>query len=122
MQCFYHPLEFAIGTCKSCCRGLCRECAAEVEPGLACIGKCEEGVANLNAALDRSTHAISRGVGTWSAAATLYMVLGALFLAWGVLSEMYFIAAIGFPFAAYAMFLFYRARQLSKVGDREPAA
>lgn len=44
MNCFYHPTAVAVGTCKSCNKGLCRECAVDLGKGLACKGRCEEDV------------------------------------------------------------------------------
>lgn len=48
MKCFYHPNVDAVAVCKSCGRALCHDCSADVSPGIACKGKCEEGVATLN--------------------------------------------------------------------------
>jgi len=54
MNCFYHPEITAIGTCKSCSRGLCRECAAEQDGGLACRNRCEQEVDQLTALVQYS--------------------------------------------------------------------
>jgi hypothetical protein len=47
MNCFYHPTVAAVGTCKSCCKGLCPGCAADVGKGLACKSSCEDDVKGL---------------------------------------------------------------------------
>ena len=47
MKCFYHRDIEAVGICKSCNRGLCGDCAAEIGEGLACKGRCEDTVAKL---------------------------------------------------------------------------
>lgn len=47
MKCFYHAESDAVGTCLSCHRGVCRECAAESERGIACRGRCEVEVRRL---------------------------------------------------------------------------
>lgn len=47
MQCFYHSSTPAIGICKACLRGVCKDCAAELDGGLACRGKCEQEATNL---------------------------------------------------------------------------
>jgi len=41
MNCFYHPNQEAIGTCKSCGKGLCAACATDLGKGLACRNRCE---------------------------------------------------------------------------------
>jgi hypothetical protein len=45
MQCFSHAPEPAIGTCKSCGRGICRACAQVLDAGLACSEACATEVA-----------------------------------------------------------------------------
>jgi hypothetical protein len=42
MNCFYHREAVAIGTCKSCGKGLCFACAVELNKGLACKERCEK--------------------------------------------------------------------------------
>ena len=54
MRCFYHPQADAVGTCKHCHRGLCRDCASEREGGLACRGRCEGAVDAVNALIRRN--------------------------------------------------------------------
>jgi hypothetical protein len=44
VNCFYHQNEPAIGICKSCGKGVCRECAVDFTQGLACRGRCEDDV------------------------------------------------------------------------------
>lgn len=44
MNCFRHPVSPALGSCKQCAKGLCLECAADTEGGLACRGACETHV------------------------------------------------------------------------------
>ena len=41
MRCFYHQDGEAVGTCKSCGKGVCVECAVDLGKGLACRGRCE---------------------------------------------------------------------------------
>lgn len=50
MNCYYHPEVPAVGVCKSCGRGICTACAAEVEHGIACRERCE-----LRARIDHRT-------------------------------------------------------------------
>jgi hypothetical protein len=45
MNCFYHLGVSAVGSCKSCGKGLCPACAADLGKGLACRNRCEPDVA-----------------------------------------------------------------------------
>jgi hypothetical protein len=54
MNCFHHPTTAAVGICKSCGKGLCPSCAADLGKGLACKGRCEEDVTNLIGLIDRN--------------------------------------------------------------------
>ena len=58
MNCFNHRDKPAIGLCKSCLKGLCEDCLAEVHNGLVCKGSCEEQLNAINRMLDNSTQAL----------------------------------------------------------------
>jgi hypothetical protein len=62
MNCYRHQQSPAVGTCKTCCKGLCPECAADVGNGLACRGQCETKVGELNQMWERSARIY--GIGT----------------------------------------------------------
>jgi hypothetical protein len=47
MHCFYHPEREAVGLCKSCSKGICTECAVDLDRGLACRGRCEDKVRKI---------------------------------------------------------------------------
>ncbi|MGK0270625.1 MAG: hypothetical protein ACI88H_001272 [Cocleimonas sp.] len=40
MKCFNHHQQDAVGVCKSCLKGVCRECATDIGGGLACFDEC----------------------------------------------------------------------------------
>ena len=44
MRCYRHPETAAVGMCKACHKGLCQNCAADTESGLACKDEHEETV------------------------------------------------------------------------------
>ena len=54
MKCFYHNGVDAVAICKNCNRGLCMECASEVENGVACKNRCEPAIEELNAMLNKN--------------------------------------------------------------------
>ncbi len=55
MNCFAHRDRPAVGLCLDCNRGVCAECAAEVEDAIACRGRCEGRVKRLVAVRTWST-------------------------------------------------------------------
>ncbi|HEX6962329.1 MAG TPA: hypothetical protein VF175_10710 [Lacipirellula sp.] len=87
MRCFRHPTNDAVGVCKNCGRGVCPQCAAEVDDSLACKGRCEEKVAEVNQLLKgapdarRSTALTHRRSGTTAiASGLLFAAMGAMFI------------------------------------------
>ena len=43
-----------MGSCKSCGKGLCPDCAADLGKGLACRGRCEADVTAVIELVDRN--------------------------------------------------------------------
>jgi hypothetical protein len=54
MRCFYHQDREAVGTCKSCGKGVCGECVVDLGKGLACRSRCEADVRAVIALIDRN--------------------------------------------------------------------
>jgi len=59
MNCFNHPDIPAIGICKACSKGLCLECATDLDHGLACKNKHEESVNTINSILSKNARITS---------------------------------------------------------------
>ncbi len=71
--------------CRSCGRGLCAECAAEVGLALACRQRCEEDVRQLTDALKRQIQ-MTRPMGhNMAAIGTVYRTVRGLLLGIGVI-------------------------------------
>ena len=85
MHCYYHQDVEAVGLCKSCSRGLCAACAADVGNGLACRGRCEEEVKAVNRVIGRNKTAYEKTSGAYARVGAFYAIVGAAFLAAGVL-------------------------------------
>jgi hypothetical protein len=99
MNCYYHSEKPAIGTCKSCGRGLCAECAAEGDTYLACRNRCEARAQRIDRIINDSGW-ISRSAGQQMGSGVAFMMLaGLLFMwmgySWGALSWSVPGAAIG---------------------------
>lgn len=88
MVCFVHEGVAAVGTCKFCGRGLCRECAAEVAGALACRARCEAVVAKLaGIALKPAGPQITTATGT--------SILGAVCAFYGWVADQSILLAMG---------------------------
>ena len=59
MECFYHSAAPAVGICKNCQRGVCRECAAEIADGIACSGRCESQAVALGSLLKQAEGSVA---------------------------------------------------------------
>src|SRR5687767_8410308 len=94
MKCFYHHEKDAVGTCRSCDKGLCPDCAVDLTYGLACRGRCEDAVRKLIALRQESLNAREVGERALLAnrssrrtTAAFGAVLGALLLTFGLLQQ-----------------------------------
>lgn len=112
MNCFNHPDKPAIGICKSCGKGLCPECTAELPNGLACRNRCEERVELINRIIDSNQRILATGNANLRATGVFVLVLGLLFLLPGVVtlctsskpSDSLFFFFAGIPFTLYGLF------------------
>lgn len=114
MKCFQHTERDAVGLCKNCSKALCPECAADLGRGLACKGRCEHDVAELNRMLDHNIQLVDDSSGLLESqlkmqrrsagfAAWLLLVAGAVLFGWGWMGEggLNFVTAIGLAFLAF---------------------
>jgi hypothetical protein len=83
MNCYYHPDRPAVGTCKHCQRGLCAEDAALVDDSLACKGRHEEQVRDINQLMQRNILQAKRVGSVYNRNAIFYFLVGAAFTAFG---------------------------------------
>ena len=122
MKCFYHPTVDAVGTCKSCCRALCRDCIVEVGLSCSCRGRCETDVAILNELVERSRIACQKTSATFFNSGIFMLLLGAIFLLAGVLAaatrDRLEVAAIpfffGLVFTAWGISSFVSAKRIAQ--------
>ena len=91
MHCFYHDHQEAVGTCKSCGKGLCRECAADLGKGLACRGHCEANAQEVIQLIDRNirlattgARTVQQGRGIRMGAGIFHILMGGLFFNFGL--------------------------------------
>lgn len=118
MNCFWHQSDPAVGTCKSCGRGLCAGCSAEVDGGLACRDRCEKDVAAItdlirtNIVAARDSQRSLRGSRRVMMAIGVFIVLfGVLFIWVSTLGEslIWALLVLGVLIASFGVFQFSRA-------------
>ena len=117
MNCFYHPDIPAIGLCKSYSKGLCKECATDLDHGIACKNKHETEVENLNMMITQNTKIYSSAPRNTIIAPIFYLFMGLVFAGFGYASkggvtDLPFILGVGF--IIFGIIVFYRNRVLFK--------
>lgn len=114
MNCFNHPASSAIGTCKACSRGLCAECAVDLEHGLACKNKHEAMVETYNMIISKNAQVYSAAPKNLLVMPLFYLFMGVLFAAFGAstrrgMTDLTFILGVGFIVFAGVLFIRNRA-------------
>jgi hypothetical protein len=119
MRCFYHEDREAVGSCTSCGKGLCRECAVDLTKGLACRGRCEQDVSSVIALIDRNikiaprtSQILETSRKVRSNTAILNLVMGVLFIIWGFTNDrLSFIIVLGIAFLIFGVVGLFQARR-----------
>ena len=83
MKCFYHPEADAVAICRNCSKGLCRDCAVEVENGIACKDRCEAQVKAIVELVERNKTLLQKTSGAYSRLAIVFALMGLLLLGSG---------------------------------------
>jgi len=106
MVCYFHPARQAVGICKYCQRGLCNECAVLVDDSLACKGRHEYNVTELNMVEGRATQQAKRVNSGYIRNAIFYFLVGALFIGFGIF-QYRFLGLQAVFFMLIGLFLLY---------------
>jgi len=130
MECFEHAGLPAVGTCRSCFKGVCRSCAVDLGRGLACAGRCEEPARALIASLEQSLRIQGFSGSMVHAARTLWIGIAWVSLGVGVfvslwgLSLPHFreIALLGIPFLGIGVLTLRVARRARRAGETAPSS
>jgi hypothetical protein len=126
MNCFNHADRSAVGICKSCGKGLCRDCAIDLQDGLACKGRCESRVRVMNQIADNNARVLSVTRLQARAGDLMRIVLGAVLILlaiWGQAryDDLLIVALFGLPGVIFVIFAFRglsRRAQYPRVEDR----
>ena len=123
MKCFYHDDRDAVGTCKSCSKGVCRDCAVDMGKGLACRGRCEEDVARVTALIDQNISLSSVGDSVMGSVrkntyvqAVFLLVTGLVFFltSWTTDQVRGLPGLLGMVFLAYGCYVLWRGMRLPR--------
>ena len=121
MNCFNHPDRPAVGFCKSCCKGLCADCAAVLPNGLACRNTCEARVNLINQMIDNHQKVTSVANVQIRSSGVFILSLGTMLCLFGFLPLLItgktgtlFMGVMGLPFVAFGLM------RLMKRGERFP--
>jgi hypothetical protein len=120
MKCFNHSTVDAVALCKSCSRALCRDCIAEVGLSCSCRNRCETDVATLNDLVERGRTAYQKTSATYFRSGIFTCLMGAVFallgaagLMSGIGSEMgYFFLVMGLLFIGWGVSHFVSAKKM----------
>ena len=83
MKCYYHQGQDAVGVCRHCLKGICRECATDFGDGIACVNKCEEKAKATARLISTNIHA-QQGLKFGKFIGPSFAILmGIIFIAWG---------------------------------------
>lgn len=107
MLCFNHTDRQAVGVCKSCQRGICTECATDLGHGLACKGKHELQVEDLESIVRQSTRIYAAAPKTRNAVPLFFGFMGVVFSIFGFIQEdgiTDFSFLLGLGFMAFALY------------------
>lgn len=127
MECFTHEGRPAVGSCRSCFKGVCRSCAVDLGRGLACRGQCEEAARTLIASLEQGLRiqGLSSGMvhgarALWGGLAWVALSVGVFVSIWGLtLTGFREISLLGLPFLAIGVLTL---RATSRVRRSETAS
>jgi hypothetical protein len=123
MKCFYHQDRDAVGSCKSCGKGLCPECAVDLGKGLACRNRCEDDAKAVIALIEQNIKITARTAGlvdfnkrARAAAYSFYFIMGSIFAGWGLTDpgRLVFLIILGACFNAYGVFLFVQSKGVER--------
>ena len=125
MRCYYHNDREAVGSCKSCGKGLCSECAVDLAKGLACRGRCEEDVRAViqlverNIKMEPTSSRIIQASGSARLATSLFcLVSGAAFLTFGLREGLDFATIIGGCLIAYGLYTVWWSQKITSQAKR----
>jgi len=116
MRCYNHPENNAIGICKNCNKGLCKDCLTELENGIACTATCIDEVKQINYLINLNKNSYNVTSGSYLRNAYMYGALGIAFIVFGSVmdSVSVFLFIMGTIFIVGAWFSYISANKYKK--------
>jgi len=123
MKCFNHQETDAVAICKNCNKALCKDCAAELENGIACKNQCEKAVEEINELVGRSKDSYKMANTSFLTASNSYqklaiwqVLVGIAFIIAGVLfKQNLFLIILGIIFFIGAVSCYSTSRKYAKI-------
>lgn len=121
MHCFVHTDRDAVGICKSCNKGICVDCAADLQHSLACKGAHEEAVEQLHAMVLRAQRVQSTARVGRHVVPAFTGILGLVFVIYGfMIDRMHgLLFPLGIAFLLYSVAIFTVGRRAWSTGTRQ---
>ena len=123
MRCFYHDSTEAVAICKSCNRGICRDCAVEFKNGVACKNRCEAEVEAVNQIIDRNKTSYEKTSSAYSGNAIIYLMFAIVSGFWGLKQIAnqplvgWLMVALGLVFLVAALFNYSTSKRFMRAGS-----
>ncbi len=116
MKCFNHNENEAVAICKSCSKGLCKECLTEINQSIACTSTCIESVKQLDFLITKSMKSYKTTSFAYYKNAFLYGCFGIVFLLYGLVTNgsSSFLTILGAVFLMGAMFSLWTAYKFKR--------
>ncbi len=84
MKCYNHAENDAVGVCKNCSKGLCKECLTEVNNGIACTLTCIEEVERIDKLIKKGSQSYKTVYASQMRNAYLIGSMGIVFIFFGI--------------------------------------
>jgi hypothetical protein len=127
MKCFYDPSKDAVGTCKSCGRGISFEHLTEMDKGLACKNRCEADTRDVTALIDHNiksslatSQILKKGSNTGYGSAVFTTLMGCIFTFSGIKNHTDTSLYLGIAFLVYGLWSFFRVYKYATIVAKIP--
>ena len=116
MKCFTHQAVDAIGTCKSCGKGLCPGCAVDLHFALSCRGDCESELSAVRTQILRSRKLLETQARFRFFAPLFFGLCGAVFIGSDLRQGHFswFTSGLGILFILFSIGLYLASRRWTR--------
>ena len=109
MKCFYHTDRDAVGICKACNKGICRECAEDLGHSIACKNSCIEKAECIEHIIDNNSVTFKTHSKNVFFMPSFFGFMGAVMLVVGLQKSdlMNFSVVMGLGFIFFGVLMFF---------------